>query len=664
MAKENFYLELLNKKVREMKHIIDQKDKFSPLAYNCILSGIVVRMNAILEQTMLDFHSDNFSEVAKLIYNSRQLLVHYKDYRTFDNIEEISKKILDEFNRAYPSEKIYFEKILSYKNSPEHNVVIPSSKSVIYDEFTNSYIFRNDEVEIIVSSDKVTKIQSMKKNKDIAYIVNCDCDMNYFVKDESGEVVYDELKGYVNVQDFFKKHFHVIHQDYRKHKQYVKDILESFYKEGSYSSICVVEKVPINTKKVPLYIETSKVLNAFFNKSVVYSQFLDGMIFVNNGIPQYGFLDYKSIRENSLKDLEKHVSKRDYFFIVQTISGFNTLLKNMNLNNNLEDELKDTMLVSMLINWADHTFRNMSNDFIECNPAFNELYLKLVSYRNFFAHNILQIKTVTGKRILEEFFDIAKGYVSILNSMTIKRITNDEKQRLVEFVAIERMPSRFINYKYEQYLQIDPSTFIGNKLFFSTRGSSYEKLIGLVPVDKNFDLRGTYYEKKKDIFVAKTVKNKHGKKRNLMVSRLNYSKGKNVDIDINLNDLLYIYAAYKGKIPSIDPGNLIGWGHCNNLVILFNAQNENNNTPHASDLTEVISEWYQQRYIPFELARETYLDIRWEDDRAYFVFLDEKDNEIARIIDTNTLKDYKIEVDKKGFFTISETISDYKRRSR
>ena len=253
-----------------------------------------------------------------------------------------------------------------------------------------------------------------------------------------------------------------------------------------------------------------------------------------------------------------------------------------------------------------------------------------------------QVKTVTGKRILEEFFDIAKGYVSILDSLKIKKITNDEKKKIVEFVAIERMPSRFINYKYEQYLQIDPNTFIGNKLFFSTRGSSYEKIIGLVPVDKNFDLKGTYYEKKKDMFVAKTLKTKHGKKRNLLVSRLNYSKGKNVDIDINLNDLLYIYAAYKGKYPNIDSSNLLGYGHCNSLVVLFNSSSENNFTMHATDLTELISDWYQQRYIPFELARETYLTVKWENDKAYFVFLDEKDNEIARIIDSNTLNNHKL----------------------
>ena len=265
---------------------------------------------------------------------------------------------------------------------------------------------------------------------------------------------------------------------------------------------------------------------------------------------------------------------------------------------------------------------------------------------------------------MEEFFDISKGYVSILDSLKIKKITNDEKEKMVEFVAIERMPSRFVNYKYEQYLQVDPTTYIGNKLFYSTRGSDYEKIIGLVPVDKNYDLRGTYYEKKNDTFVAKTLKTKHGKKRNLLVSRLNYSKGKDVDFDIHLNSLLFVYAAYRGKIQGINPHELHGHGG-NNLVIYFPAQSENGNKAHGSDLKEVISDYYQQRYLPFELAKKTRLDIGYDDNnKAFFVILDENDKEIARIIDTHDLERYNIKVDDKGFFTISETISDYKRRSK
>ena len=664
MAKENFYLELLNQHVHELSHVIEGKDNFEPSAYNCILAGIVVRVNAILEQCMLDFHSKNFNEIAKIIYNSRQLLVHYSDYRTFDNLEEISKDIINEFYRVYNSEKEFFKGILTYKNSPEHNVVIPNSKNVIYDEFTNSYIFRNDSVEIVVGSDKITRIQELKKQKDIAYIVNCDCDMNYFIKDENGEVIYDELKGAEKLQAFFKKEFNVIHEDYRKHKQCIKDILDNFYKENSYSSIYVQEKVPYNNKKMPLYSETSKVLDKYFNNSIVYSQFLDGMIFVNNGIPQYGFLDYKSIRENSVKDLEKHISKRDYFFIGKTISMFNNILKQLSLNAHLSDSQKEKMLSLMLINWADHTFKHMTNEFIECNPLFNELYLKLISYRNFFAHNVLQVKSVTGTRILNEFFDIAKGYVSILDSLKIKKITAPESKEIIEFVAIERMPSRFINYKYEQYLRIDPNTYIGNKLFYSTRGSEYEKIIGLVPVDKKFDLKGTYFEKKKDTFVAKTLKIRNGKKRNLLVSRLNYSKGKDVNLDVNLDDLLFIYASYKGKTLGVESQQLLGYGHCHKLVVLFNEAEENNHRAHASDLEQVISDYYQQRYLPFELAKETHLDIRWMDNKAYFVILDNDNNEIAKIVDMNTLENYKIEVDQKGFFTISETICDYKRRAK
>ena len=67
---------------------------------------------------------------------------------------------------------------------------------------------------------------------------------------------------------------------------------------------------------------------------------------------------------------------------------------------------------------------------------------------------------------------------------------------------------------------------------------------------------------------------------------MNYSKGKDGDFDVNLNTLLFVYAAYRGKIKGIDPHELHGHG-ANNLVIYFPAQSENNKKAHASDLKEV-----------------------------------------------------------------------------
>jgi hypothetical protein len=107
--------------------------------------------------------------------------------------------------------------------------------------------------------------------------------MNYFHRDEEGNVIYHELKNDKELKNFFTNHFNVLHIDYNKHKQCVFDIINNFYKDGNYSAIYVQEKQQLNTRKTPLYLETSKVLDKFFNDNIVYSQFLDGMIFTNNG---------------------------------------------------------------------------------------------------------------------------------------------------------------------------------------------------------------------------------------------------------------------------------------------------------------------------------------------------------------------------------------------
>ena len=47
----------------------------------------------------------------------------------------------------------------------KNNVVIKKSSDVVYDEFTKSYVFKKDGMEIAVSASKVTVIKDFKKKK-------------------------------------------------------------------------------------------------------------------------------------------------------------------------------------------------------------------------------------------------------------------------------------------------------------------------------------------------------------------------------------------------------------------------------------------------------------------------------------------------------------------
>ena len=60
---------------------------------------------------------------------------------------------------------------------------------------------------------------------------------------------------------------------------------------------------------------------------------------------------------------------------------------------------------------------------------------------------------------------MAKGYVSVLSSLHVESFDHKIDKHMVDFVAIERMPSHFVNSKHEQYIQVDPTTYIGDNYF-------------------------------------------------------------------------------------------------------------------------------------------------------------------------------------------------------
>ena len=109
----------------------------------------------------------------------------------------------------------------------------------------------------------------------------------------------------------------------------------------------------------------------------------------------------------------------------------------------------------------------------------------------------------------------------------------------------------------------------------------------------------------------------------------------------------------------------------NKKVIYFLPSKENNFKAHATELEEVISDYYQQRYFPFELATNTKLVTRTDGDKTSFVIMScnnetGKEKEIALIIDARDLNEIDMKLDDKGFFTINETIHHFsnKRRGR
>ena len=660
MALTNFYLELLNKQMIKLKKVIDEKDSYPADVYNCILAGILIQSNSVLESCMLELHSKNFSSFTSAIYSARQLIVHYSDYRSFDDLEKISKDILEKFNKAYPHERDYFNKLLKYESKKESNVVIKKSSDVVYDEFTKSYVFKKDGMEIAVSADKVTVIKDFKKKKDLAYIVNCESNMNYFYMNPDYEMEYVQLKAPKELQDFFIKNFKPLAVDYIGHKEMAKDILTNFF-SGSYSVI-KTQSVPQSKHEKEFYTDTSKLLSDFFDRGVVYKEFLGERAYINRGAPEIRYDDYNSIKRNASETLANNISERDFFFIKKCEAMMNDIEEDIKKTGaSLDEETLSKMEISMLINFVDQSVKNLSNTFIHSHPEFENLYIRLLDYRNFFAHNIYQLKPELGTRIREEFVDVSRGFVNILSSLNIEKITKPLEKDEKAFLALEKDPKNFINFKYEQFLKVDPVTYIGNKLYYSTRGSDYERVIGIIPTDKHGDYRASFYEQKDDGFTPKTVKGQGGKKKHIFVNQTNLSSGEDLLMDVNIRDLLYINAAYAHKCD--DESIKKSLRRTSKKMIIFAPSEDNNNTSHAASLNHLISNYYQQRYLPYELARRTQIRFaKTKDNEGYFEILDIDGNLIAEVVDEKLFKKYNMEKDKNQVFSVSTIPYDFSKK--
>ena len=654
MIEENVYLELLKSIIDELKEVVDKREKYDTSAYNCILSGLIIRMNAVMDQCLSGFHSDKFTPLIEMIYNTRQYLVHHSDFVNYNKIDDIALDIIAKFEKIYKNEKSFFKKMLAYQVENEHNVVV-NKKYLKYDAASDSYVHETDALEVVISADKVTKVQDLVKKKDTRYIINCDRGMNYFSKDENDNVLYQELKGHEDIQCFFIQHLNAVDLDFTAHKNCIYEIIERVYRKKNFNSVYVVYNNLKSKKANPVYIESSKVLNDFFNEGIVYEQLFDYREYTNLDVPKYFEVEYKKIREN-LEKMDYELSKKDYFYITKTLAAFAKLQEELKKIEETDIERKEVLKMAMLINWSDHAFRHISHEFVSLDKEFEKLHLTLLDYRTFFAHNIYQLKSGLGSRVLDEFYDMSCGYISVLASLNIAHVDKKENSQLVNFLAVERAPINFENYRRERFVKIDPTTYLGNKLFYSTKGSVYQNIVGLVSVSKHFPVQGGYYQKAADGFVNKTYTDKKGKKHPRLVSKMDYSQGQEVCFDVNIDALLYIYAAYKGKIEGL-PKEVLE-NPCHKKAIFFHSSPENGNREHATTLNDLISNYYQLKYLPYELVQDFKIGKRYnEDGKLILTICTKEDVEIGYVVDCYELKNKNVPIDEKGFFKVSDTMN-------
>lgn len=631
MDRENFHLELLNRLNNELKNIIAKKEQYSLSTYNSILAGIIIRMNVLIEQCMMDFHSGKFDEIVKLIYKTRQKIVHYEDYTNLQDLEPVASDIVKKLDKVYESENKFFSKVFKYETRKQRNVVIPRSKNIVYNPDNYSYEFSSDNATIAVNADKVIKVRDEKDHKDLAYIISCESDMNGFSKYGS-EMVYQKLTAPTELQRFFIKNFDVVGVDYSQHLHLMNALLDTFYKRGNYGTVYVVPKNnPKNRKKI------GKVLKAYFNKKVIYKSLLKEVDFTTIETPSDAFINYKQVKNLCSKDLEKSMSKYDYFFIYKTISAFNNLNQKLTENKNLSEKERDLLKLSLLIGWSGNMVRNMRSEFVNSNAEFQKLYDQLVSYRTFFAHNPMQFKSEIYKRALTEFYELAQGYVSILNSLEVGYFTKQDRN-FVKFIAMERPNERFVTKCHDQYVEVDPTTYIGDRLYYSSKGCNSKMRIALIDPTTT-----SYFERKNDDFFTKKFNDSK-----LKVSRLEYDNIERVEMDVNLDDLLYLFCAFKGKAEDVSVSEM-ECPSCKKLL-LFSPSKRNNNEQHAAYLENIIQDYFGKKYLPYELVQEIKILKEYDQKgKLQFFIVDKQGQVIAKVIDKNELAQYQLVCDHKRF---------------
>ena len=124
---KNYYLGLLQKKVQELKKVLEklEKENVSDEYKKYLISGYIITLDSILEIGISDLHSSDLDELTSLIYYTRQKAVHYGYFNGIHNIEDIADRIITLTDTSYEETKIrkYY-----LKNSKKRAVLITSNK--------------------------------------------------------------------------------------------------------------------------------------------------------------------------------------------------------------------------------------------------------------------------------------------------------------------------------------------------------------------------------------------------------------------------------------------------------------------------------------------------------------------------------------------------------
>ena len=445
---------------------------------------------------------------------------------------------------------------------------------------------------------------------------------------------YKEIQG-EELRQFIWENFTVIDENYNKHNETIGKIINSFLND------------PINSIQIMEYASneqfcknTIDVIKEFILERTMFDAYIEHYHLIKDkySLNKMQKTDYTKLQHSFRKNILQYITQKDAFFIDMTLQRTKYYL---NILNNQYDpsQLPPQILCPILIQLFETGPKHFSSQFISSSPEFKKCYSNLLRYRQIFSHYLLDGKSYNDN--VNKFRDEFLKFVGILELVDLNGVHIPAAENYEVYSLLERSKKDFFNYKHEQYLRIEDNSYIGKKIFYSSKNPHSENLIAIIPYG-NHASNTLYYEKDAYDYLRPlyVYDENTGKKSYIPVSKQALGDTKQVKIDFNLSNLFKAYSILKKVKPK------------GNITIYFVASDENDHYSHYDHLENVILRFFIQGYLPSELLRKTNLNLN-SANQGIITLTDENGKTIANIINNKKRTSPYIEENKddKSFFS-------------
>lgn len=646
----NYYLNLLYTKVMELKQVLKEIEKSDhSIEYKkYLISGYIITLDSILEIGISDLHSQDLDDLTSLIYYTRQKAVHYGYFNGLHNIEDIANRIIDLTEQHYIKEQEFYTKVFKLSNFERKcdNLVIKNSPNISTSESFYKLKSLDNSKEIWIPLNKVFTLTKKSKDKISSYIIDLDATVSLYSYENNEISNYTEITG-DELKEFLRSNFSVVNENFNTHNETIAKIITKFLTD------------PVNSIQIMEYASneqfcknTIDVIKEFILERSMFEDYIahNHLIKDKYSLNKMQKTDYTKLQHTFKKNILQHITQKDAFFIDITIKRakyyFDTL-KDFSGSFDVEPQLLCPILIQLFETGPKH----FSNQFISSSDEFKKCYSNLLRYRQIFSHYFLTSKEY--KEAVLNFKSEFLIFIKLLQMINLEDVRIPAHENYETYSLLERNKSDFFNFKHEQYLRVDNNTYIGKKIFYSSKNPDSNNLIAIIPYGNNAS-NTLYYQKDPYDYLNPIYHydENSGKKSFVHVSKHALGETKEVKIDFNLSNLFKAYSILRRVKSNSD------------ILIHFPPNEENDYYNHYDNIDHVILRFFIQGYLPVELLRKTTLNIS-SANQGIVTLNDENGKIIANIINK---KKYSMAIDeahkddKRFFSRIDDINHNFSRR--